>query len=266
MRAAACEHDLDAAAESGHVLNDQLRHRLGRRGDGVTAGEAAALEDAPRPLRSEIFAARCPRPGPSEERRGPGQQGGHRPAAPTGGAQCPAGIVAQIRERPAHGSVDQQVAGPNVLGRDVPRLTVGREEGHVADPAKVHHRTAALGTAVQDPITQRRDRGALPAGDQVGLSQVVADRHAQAVRDRPGVEQLPTQTAVGFVWQVHDRLPVCHDQVQRRTGGQTLAAEVGDGVGVQSAQLPRGGDVAPRRGRTAGGQLPQFGAQVTQRP
>ena len=71
-----------------------------------------------------------------------------------------------------------------------------------------------VGVRVEERVGDGCDRCAFAAGDEVSLTEVVADRDAEDAGDRPGVEQLPGHRAERRrrLWGVADRLAVRDDE------------------------------------------------------
>src|SRR4029077_9111081 len=73
--------------------------------------------------------------------------------------------------------VDQRVAGAGVEGDDIggTRLTPWADPGDVADPAEVEHRTRFRKIGGERGVVERRERGALAAGSDVGAAEIGDD-------------------------------------------------------------------------------------------
>ena len=153
---------------------------------------------------------------------------GFREEAVLGEALQPAAIdLARRRQRPIlvialPGAarapvVDWPIARPRIEGEQRP---VGADPGDVADAADIHDGERPRQVRGQGGMIDRHQGGALPARRHVGGPQIVHDPHAQRLRERGAVADLPGEAPLGAV---RDGLAVEAHEVEGRQVHPLLA-------------------------------------------
>ena len=97
-----------------------------------------------------------------------------------------------------HEVVDQRIAGAGVEGDEI---GVAVDEGHVGDAAEIEHadRMRTLEQAHQGAMEDRHDRGALPAGGDIGGAEVIDHGNPQPGGERRPIAELDREAAFGPV-------------------------------------------------------------------
>ena len=149
----------------------------------------------------------------------------------------PSVVVPRLPGPQAHEVVDQRIAGAGVEGDE---LDVAVDEGDVGDAAEIEHadRMRTLELADQGPMEHRHDRGALPAGGDIGGAEVIDHGDPEPGGERRPVADLDREAAVG---PVQDGLAVetHHSDRARRhpVGGQERFHRLGMHVGDELFDL-----------------------------
>ena len=149
-------------------------------------------------------------------------------------------VVPRLPGPQAHEIVDQRIAGSGVEGDE---LDLAVDKGDVGDAAEIEHadRMRALELADQGAMEHRHDRGALPAGGDVGGAEVIDHGDPEPGGERRPIADLDREAAVG---PVQDGLAVETDHSHRArrhpVGGQERFHRLGMHVGHELFDLRRG--------------------------
>ena len=149
----------------------------------------------------------------------------------------PSFVVLRLPGPQAHEVVDQRIAGAGVEGDEI---GVAVDEGHVGDAAEIEHadRMRALELAHQGAMEHRHDRGALPAGGDIGGAEVIDHGDPQPGGERRPIAELDREAAFG---PVQDGLAVETDHADRArrhpVGGQERFHRLGMHVGHELFDL-----------------------------